>query len=210
MAPAGGAGAPPCDDDDMTPAPRRRTTVDEWLAVGAGRAVELVDGELVDKAAPDEPHANAQAGLVGELRPKFNRRGGPEGPGGWWIRTELDILLGDDGFRPDVCGFRRERVPEMPKERPVRLVPDWICEVVSDSNATHDTVRKLRRYHAAGVRHYWIVDPRTESLLVYRHQSDGYLAVLNAERGEIVRAEPFDAIELRVGLLFGEDPDDPR
>jgi hypothetical protein len=24
-----------------------------------------------------------------------------------------------------------------------------------------------------------------------------------------VRAEPFGAIELRIGLLFGEDPDDP-
>jgi hypothetical protein len=30
--------------------------------------------------------------------------------------------------------------------------------------------------------------------------------LLRAERGEIVRAEPFDAIEFAVGALFGDDP----
>jgi hypothetical protein len=43
---------------------------------------------------------------------------------------------------------------------------------------------------------------------VYRWYSDGDVEVLIAERDEVVRAEPFDAIELRVGVLFGEDDDD--
>jgi hypothetical protein len=44
---------------------------------------------------------------------------------------------------------------------------------------------------------------------VQRWQPDGHLVVLGAEHSETVRAEPFDAIELRVGLLFGDDPDEP-
>ena len=40
------------------------------------------------------------------------------------------------------------------------------------------------------------------------HDPDGYVEVLIAERGETVRAEPFDAIELRVGVLFGDDDDE--
>jgi hypothetical protein len=39
-----------------------------------------------------------------------------------------------------------------------------------------------------------------------RHTPEGYLTILRAERGEVVRAEPFDAIELAVGTLFGDDP----
>jgi hypothetical protein len=37
----------------------------------------------------------------------------------------------------------------------------------------------------------------------------GYVEVLSAERGERVRAEPFDAVELSVDALFG-DSDDPE
>jgi Uma2 family endonuclease len=58
----------------------------------------------------------------------------------------IDVQLGSLGFRPNVAAWRRERVPAMPKERPVSIPPDWICEILSESNATTDTVRKLRRY----------------------------------------------------------------
>jgi hypothetical protein len=56
------------------------------------------------------------------------------------------------------------------------------------------------------VAHYWLVDPRDSTLTVMRWSADGYVTRLSAERGEIVRAEPFDAIEIAVGTLFGDDP----
>lgn len=189
--------------------PTRKHTIAEWLAQPEDRRLELIDGELVEKALPDWDHSQAQGGIDRAIGTAFHRRGGPGQPGGWWIGPEIDIQLGPHGFRPDLSGWRRDRVPTMPKERPITVRPDWICEVVSESNATTDTVKKLRRYHEAGVPHYWLADPKVKTLTVYRHQAEGYLAVLVAEAGETVRAEPFHAIELRVGLLFGEDPDDP-
>jgi Uma2 family endonuclease len=87
---------------------------------------------------------------------------------------------------------------------PVRVVPDWVCEVLS-SNRTNDLVKKKRLYHQHRVAHYWIVDPVAETLLVYRWTADGYLEVLAAARGERARAEPFEALELEVGVLFGDD-----
>ncbi len=88
----------------------------------------------------------------------------------------------------------------------MKVRPDWVCEVVSASNANNDTVKKLRLYHHAGVPHYWIADPRDATLTVMRWSADGYITLLRAERGEVVRAEPFDAIEIAVGTLFGDDP----
>jgi len=184
-------------------------TVADWLAQPVHAQVELIDGDLVPRALPDVPHAVAQGAVIASVRTAFHRRGGGGHPGGWWILPEVDIALDGQGFRPDVAGWRRDRVPLMPKDRPIALRPDWICEVVSSTNASTDTVLKLRKYHAAGVPHYWLVDPASQTLTVYRHHADGYLAVLAAKRGEVVRAEPFEAIELRVGLLFDEDPDDP-
>jgi Uma2 family endonuclease len=183
-------------------------TLAEWLALPDESRLELIDGEFVEKAAPTLEHGAAQGSTWGSIGGAFHHRsGGPGRPGGWWIATEVDIALDGRGYRPDLAGWRRERMPTLPHERPVTLRPDWLCEIVSDSNRATDTVIKLRRYHQAGVPHYWILDQVDHTLTVYRHHPDGYLVSLRAEATERVRAEPFDAIELHVAVLFGDDPD---
>jgi len=183
-------------------------TIEEWLAQPEERRVELIDGEFVEKAAPTPEHGAAQVRVgIHVGGPFMRRRGGPGSPGGWWIVSEVDALLDGRGYRPDVLGWRRERVPELPAARPVTVRPDWICEIASDSNRGVDTVTKLRRYHQAGIPHYWIMDLLDRTLSVYRHEPAGYLVALRAEASEKVRAEPFDAVELDVGVLFGAEPE---
>jgi Uma2 family endonuclease len=187
---------------------RAKATLSDLLAIPeTSRFCELLDGVLVDKAAPSPAHGDAQSAVVSVLKPAFQRRSGSGGPGGWWILTEVEVLLDTgDVVRPDVVGWRREGCPSRPEDTPVRQRPDWICEVVSPARANDDTVRKLRLYHRAGLAHYWIVDPRDETLTVLRHSELGFITVLRAERGEIVRPEPFEAMALAVGILFGDDP----
>jgi Uma2 family endonuclease len=190
------------------PPARGRYTLEDWLAQPEEARLELVDGELIQKAAPTFEHSSSQGGLIDSIRGPFNRRGGAGGPGGWWIGPEVDIRLGGNGFRPDVAGWRRDRHIERPSGFPVTARPDWICEVLSASNRTHDTVVKLGHYHDAGVGHYWTLDGDERTLTVYRHSQEGYLVVLRATAGMRVRAEPFDAIELHVAVLLGDDPDE--
>ena len=186
----------------------RPATIADWLAQPVDARLELIDGELIPKAAPTFAHGRAQGRTIGAVGGAFDRRpGGPEGPGGWRIATEVDILLDSRGYRPDVAGWRRATLPAPPRERPVAVRPDWLCEIVSESNRAVDTVIKLRRYHAAGVPHYWILDQLDRTLTVHRHAADGYTIALRAEAGERVRAEPFQAIELLVASLLGDDPD---
>ena len=90
---------------------------------------------------------------------------------------------------------------------PVRQRPEWVCEILSKSTARVDLVKKQRTLHAHGVKHYWIVDPETETLTVYRHEEAGYLLALASTTGETVHAEPFDEIAIVVGELFGRDED---
>ena len=190
---------------------RAASLADFWAIPEAKRFHELIGGALIEKAAPSGEHGGAQAVVVGALLPPFQRGlGGPGGPGGWWILTEVEVLL-ETGeiIRPDVSGWRREHCAERPTGFPIRQRPDWVCEIVSPSHATHDTVTKMRLYHRAGIPHYWIVDPRDATMTVLRWSQDGYVTRLSAERGDVVRAEPFDAIEIAVGTLFGDDPPAP-
>ncbi len=184
--------------------------MDDFVSIPEGdRFHELINGQLTQKVAPSGEHGDAQAGIVGAVRPSYQRRPGGGGPGGWWIATEVEVLLETrDVVRPDVLGWRRDRCPERPTGIPVELRPDWVCEILSPSNATNDTVKKLRLYHRVAVGHYWIVDPRETTLTIMRWSADGYVTIMRAEREEVVRAEPFEAVELAVRTLFGEDPPD--
>src|SRR4051812_29711350 len=100
---------------------RSPVTIAEWLGHSDDEHLELIRGTLVEKAAPSYEHSDAQTGATITLGDFFQRgRGG--GPGGWRFFTELDIKLGAEVFRPDLCGYRRERLAGKPPERPVALV----------------------------------------------------------------------------------------
>jgi len=188
------------------PATRGRYTLEDWLAQPEDAGYELIDGELIQKSSPSGRHAKGQIRIGGVIDGFFGTRPArPNGLGGWWFGTEPDIMLGEDGFRPDVAGWRRDRHEAPPTDRPILVRPDWICEVLSKSNRKHDTRIKLNYYFRAGIDHYWVVDPDERFLTVYRHTPEGYVVVLVADDVERVRAEPFGAVELHVGFLLGDD-----
>jgi len=171
-------------------------------------AVEIVHGDIVEKALPTVRHGTAQVKLGAFADRYFARKPGGRWPGGWWIGSEVDVEYEpNELFRHDLSGWRRDRVPDMPIVRPVRIRPDWVCEILS-TNRRRDQVDKLRVLQTAGVPYYWILDPDEKTLTVMRVETQGYVIALVAATGETVRAQPFDAMELRLGTLFGDEDSD--
>lgn len=187
---------------------RRLATVENLLAIPEDeRFHEVIDGELVRKAMPSLRHGTAQAELAAEIAGAYGLRPRGRGPGGWIFATEVEIRFEPHQvYRPDVAGWRRERLPQLPEESPITLRPDWVCEILSPSNKQNDLFKKLRTYQRSQVPHYWILDPEAEGLAIYRWTAEGYLLVLTAEGRERIRGEPFDAVEFSVhGLLADDD-----
>jgi Uma2 family endonuclease len=183
-------------------------TIADLLAIPEeDRNHEVINGVLLEKEASSGRHGGAQFRLGAALDP-YNRKPGGTKPGGWWLTSETEVLFEDTQvFKPDVTGWRRERLAELSSVVPIRVRPDWVCEILS-TNRSKDLVHKKRVYHQHQVPHYWIIDPAAETLSVHRWSPDGYIEVVIAERGERVRAEPFADIELQVGVLFGDEPDE--
>ncbi len=134
-------------------------------------------------------------------------RYGVGGPGGWWILDEPELQLDvDPDFEvvvPDLAGWRRERLPQLPETAFFALPPDWVCEVLSPSTAARDRAEKLPFYGRAGVPYVWLVDPIAQTLEVYALDNDAAWRVARIWRGnEVVRAEPFAVIELDLALLW--------
>lgn len=188
--------------------PGEVTLADLLARADEGHGCEIIDGNLVEKEASAE-HGVAQS-RIGRVLGPFDRQPGGWQPGGWWFATEALIDFGPKQIlRPDIVGWRRERMPQRPTGAVIAVAPDWICEIVSPSNASNDTVKKKRVYHQHRVPHFWLLDPCQETLSVLRWSPAGYVEVLSAMRGEPVRAEPFEVIELQVGVFFGDD-DEPQ
>lgn len=179
-------------------------TYEDLLALPEGARGEIVAGELQLSPSPRPRHSRTQRALSGFIGQPFDDDDGHGGPGGWWILTEVDVRLSPhDIVRPDLAGWRRDRLGADPWDTlPIDVIPDWICEVLSPSNAAHDRVTKRRLYARHRVPYYWLVDPQTRTLEALRLEGELWVETGSWGEGDVARVEPFDAIELDVGRLF--------
>jgi Uma2 family endonuclease len=95
-------------------------------------------------------------------------------------------------------------MPHAPRTAAFTLAPDWLCEVLSPSTMALDRAVKLPVYARAGVRHVWLVDPEARTLEVFRLDGELYTLRVTHAGSARVRAEPFEAVELELGFLWGE------
>lgn len=188
----------------MTEPAIREATYADLEALPAHLVGQLVHGVLYTQARPASPHARVSSVLGADLGGPFDR--GRGGPGGWILLDEPELHFGRNVLVPDLAGWRRERMPEMPRVAYFELAPDWVCEVLSPSTAGLDRVKKLGVYLREGVTHLWFVDPEGRTLEVLRREGEGeaarYVVAQTFFGDDPVRAEPFDAIELELGALW--------
>ena len=114
------------------------------------------------------------------------------------------LHFGDEVLVPDLAGWRREGLPEIPDTAAMSLAPDWVCEVVSPSTERIDRVRKVPIYAREGVGHAWLVNPLTKTLEVFRRAQAGWVLLATHGGDDAVRAEPFDTFELQLPELWGD------
>jgi len=188
--------------DPMPPPDGRDPTYEDLRAYPEKVHAEIIDGRIVVTAESPLPrHSKAQVALSHLIGGPFDVDDGFGGPGGWWIFADVDVQLGKHVVRPDLAGWRRERLTD-PHTRPISMNPDWVVEIVSPSNEAHDRVTKRRIYAAQGVSHYWIVDPEERTLEALTLESKRWVDAGSFDETANARIIPFEAVELPVGRLF--------
>ncbi|WP_437279306.1 Uma2 family endonuclease [Sorangium sp. So ce375] len=182
---------------------RRRATYADLEAVPPHKLAELIGGELHVTSRGAPRHANARGALLVELGPL-------DRPGGWWILNGPELHFPDpispedsDVLVPDLVGWRRERMPELPETAYVELAPDWVCDVLTESTEELKRELKMPVYAREGVRNAWLVDPRQRTLEAYSLLPSGAWALVGTHREAArLRIEPFEAVELDLAPLW--------
>ena len=128
-----------------------------------GIRAELIHGYLYMLAAPNRIHQYILAELLFQIQSHIKKNKGEchVYPAPFDVR-----IFGDDSVmvQPDISVIcDRSKLTD----KGCSGAPDWLIEIVSEGNSRHDYVTKLMQYQKAGVREYWIVDPKEKKVRVY-------------------------------------------
>jgi Uma2 family endonuclease len=106
--------------------------------------------------------------------------------------------------QPSTCVLVTKRANEFYSDGPVQLrVTRTIdLQVIAPSTASMDRVKKMAFYAREGVRHAWLVDPIAQTLEVLQLEAGRWTIIATAAAQDQVRAEPFDALDLNLSLLW--------
>ena len=138
-------------------------TTDYIYSLPEGQRAELIDGVIYDMAPPNRLHQELVMNLSAEIREYISKNNGVckvyPAPFAVFLNkddktyVEPDISIICDKSKLDDRGYNG--------------APDWIIEIASSGTKRIDYGVKLFKYHSAGVREYWIVNPLTRTVNVY-------------------------------------------
>ncbi len=175
----------------------RFTANDIWDMPEDGKRYEVVNGELYVTPPPLEAHQKASTNLVGYIWQYAHHRGL-----GTVYSAPFGVVLDEEnGVQPDIVYVSRQRQGFI-VERGLEGAPDLVAEVLSPSTQTRDRGVKMRRYAAAGIPHYWIVDPRGRALEAYRLTEQGYELTGTFGPGSTFHPELFPGLEVPIDDLW--------
>jgi len=175
-------------------------TDDDYLSLAerleAGRLIELVDGQIEVLPVPTEEHQLINGFLYEQLN-AFVRAGGL----GIVLFAGLRVRLKPQHFRlPDLVFMSAANRAK--RGNRFWQGADLAIEIVSEDDPDRDYVEKRAAYAAAGIKEYWIVDPRDRSVTLLVLKGRKYQQLGRFVEGEQVASVVLSGYSLGVSAIF--------
>ena len=186
----------------MPVATTTRVSIDEFLAMPETEPPsELVDGEILQKATPNEDHGSLVAELI-RLIGNYLRASG-EGR----VLTEVRHADRADEwvYLPDINVALGKRSTPRGSRGPVENIVEFAIEVLSPDDRLTRVLRRIDLYLRSGTRLLWLVDAENRSITVYRRAEQP----VSHYAPEVIDAQPvLSRFELDLAELFAVLPDE--
>ncbi|MBI5917712.1 MAG: Uma2 family endonuclease [Bacteroidetes bacterium] len=179
----------------------KKITVEDFLQMefeGEDAYYELINGEIVKKAAPSPRHQEASVLLTSKLVNHVlpNKLGKI-------FNAPIDVFLDEyNHVQPDILFISTENQGIIDYKDGILGVPDLIVEIISPGSFAIDRFEKKNAYEHAGVREYWLVDPNNLSVEIYKNIGQQFeLAQVASEEGKL-QSIVLAGFELDIQALF--------
>ena len=149
-----------------------RTIMEVFKMLPEGTLAELINGQIYMSPTPTNLHQRIsrklEIKLIEFIESNFL---------GEIFHAPLDIYFDSEAnaVQPDIIFISKENASQPLDEVPYKGVPDLLVEILSPSNNKHDLVVKKELYEKFGVKEYWIVEPFSKEVTVYKLQGSSYI-----------------------------------
>ncbi len=167
---------------------------------GDNTIYELISGIIMRRSSPHSEHQIAQSNIFLSMG-SFVR----DNSLGRVIAAPLDVVFSDDNsVQPDLLFIQKDREKIIERGGPVWGSPDLIVEIISKGTAQHDRKTKKKLYEKFGVKEYWIVDPKSETIEVFVLENSQYVDFDFAEVGvkNSIKSQVLTDFELDIATVF--------
>jgi Uma2 family endonuclease len=174
-----------------------RLTYDDYcLLPNNGKRYEIIDGELFVTPSPLRRHQRALANLLYYLIEFVKKHDLGE-----VYPTPFDVVFSQyDVVEPDILYVSKARASVV-TEKNIQGAPDLVVEILSESTAKIDRTTKLKLYARYGVAEYWVIDPATHSVEIYRLVPGGYELAAQLDSGQSLTSPLFPSFSLPLSKL---------
>jgi Uma2 family endonuclease len=191
----------PVKDDDQAWPVQGQWTFEDYLRLpDDGKRYEVLRGELYVTPAPAYDHQFPVTKLTSFLDVFVTDQ-----DLGVLLVAPFDVRLPErlaDPVEPDLVFFRKGNEPQ-PGDKYFEGVPDLVIEVLSPKTRRADQRTKLQIYRDAGIPEYWLVDPLSRTVLIYRLDEESeYVKWASAREGESITSVVLPGLTLAVAAIF--------
>jgi Uma2 family endonuclease len=153
-------------------------TYTDYLNFTFDEMVEIIKGRIFKMSpAPSSTHQNISGNLFYQIKKLLENKKCKvySAPFDVILPTKgKDFMQSDKVVQPDIVVICK---PDLIKERGCFGVPDWIIEILSPHTTKKDIQDKYNLYEEAGVKEYWIVEPRNNTVEVFVLENEKYRRV---------------------------------
>lgn len=177
----------------------KKLTYEDYLQLpdDDGKRYEVIDGELFVTAAPIPRHQKIAGNLHLILGPYVH-----EHDCGELYFAPLDVLLSThDIIQPDLLYITNDHAALLTKTN-LHGSPDFVIEILSESTKRRDEGLKLKRYELFGVAEYWIVDPESDRIRVYKRDGKKLRLAQEAVKEDVITSSFFPGLQVRLERVF--------
>ena len=164
-------------------------TIEDYFALPDDERVELIDGVFYNMGAPTAVHQIIGGRIFNKLFNYIESKKGKCVP----MTSPIDVQLDRDNktmVQPDVVIICDRDKFKMGR---VFGAPEFVVEVLSPSTSSKDKTIKLSKYMSAGVREYWIVDPKKKNIIVYFKDGEEDYDVYLYSFSDVIPVRLFDS-----------------
>jgi len=177
---------------------KKRHTYEDYLKTPEDRRYELIEGDLLMTPAPVPNHQRILRKIAFILE-----RFVTDNDLGEIFYAPCDVYFDNENvLDPDILFVSNEKAGII-GEKNIQGAPDVVIEILSESTAYNDIVKKKKIYARFGVKEYWISDPIEKTIEIFLPKNGVLESHKSFSQEQTLESPLLGGLKIKLSEVFG-------